>query len=204
MNKYLESRTIWNITINTYNRELERYFGISTNVAEQFFDTNSKLILDVLRDFHPNQHYFFGFLYVDYFLDLFKFTLVQKLNFIRAVCQSFFSEFRFNKELGIQMDLKARVFSKSYADFIINGNDEQLNSLSKSIKLAHENLISQAQLVQISLNPRQLDDFIQSVLHMHFNRLYRTSQRESEFLSYYILEKSFVSIQKRKKLVNFI
>lgn len=194
----VDNRTIWKITIDCYNRELERYGNNTIEVIETLFWHNSSAVLNIIKetkDVETNR-WFWGIKFVDMLLGQFGLTLLDKMRLFETFCNNYSSEFNFDKNLKLQLDSKVRNYKNQIEEILyLTPDNSSLN------KLLIDNLNKSRDLTDYILylkERNELDlefyDLIGSIVHMHYNRLFRSQQRLHELVTYYVMFKIYKSM----------
>ncbi|RLJ97900.1 MULTISPECIES: thiopeptide-type bacteriocin biosynthesis protein [Tenacibaculum] len=202
LKNYFDNDLIWNVQIDTYNRELERY-GINTmELSEKLFFYESELILNFLnKNISANKEevrWLFGIKIIDIILDNFLFTKEEKKSYIDSLANLFQGEFNFNKASRKQLNQKYREKRKTIEnimnsdEFYLIQSTELENSISKFQK---ESKKICDQILQLN-NENKLDveigSLISSYLHMFLNRLFKSKNRLNEMVCYSFLAKYYL------------
>lgn len=208
--QFIDDGLINDISINTYQRELERYGGGSIDFAEDLFyyDSNSTLdILDLINK-SDNEHLRdkIAFVNTDMLLDDFNLSVNEKFNLMQILSANFFNEFidRNQKEktsslLRKSLSNKFREEKHSLEKFIFNKQiDDELKPYVEILRNRTKlNLPIVEKILNAGLSKDGLHDLIGSFLHMSLNRLFHTKQRAQEMVVYNLLKMMYNSILNR-------
>lgn len=170
LNPYLQQETIWNLQIDSYHREIERYFPEYMEATETAFHYDSLLVLSLLSHDHFTQfediRLFASVKNVDHWLSLFNFSLQEKLDFCKSMESVFLQEF--SAELKSHINLKYRILKEDLHSFLTSSHFEEeftiRNKNLRNLKLCRENL--------------------SSYIHMSVNRWFSSEQRALELMTY--------------------
>lgn len=197
LKSHIESRTIWKITIDTYNRELERYGKNNIEIVENIFYNNSNLIVSSLEFLSEEKNRFlYGLLITEEFLNSFQYNISDKYNFINLLKNNYSVEFSTNKATINQLKEKYRNFSKDIAS-TINKENKSFKILYKQIDENYKKLNPNISKIILLFKSQKLNidinELINSLLHMQINRLFIYNQRIYEFVLYDFLAQYYKS-----------
>lgn len=204
---YIENRLVWNVCADTYNREFERYGKLTISEMETLFCIDSLAILNYLKETENSEddslRWLWGVKCVDTLLGLFGLTLQDKSRFCETNSSSFSTEYNMNKPMKIQLDKKFRR-EMERLEKTLNPVSEDYNIPAvKHIEWYSQQAGPVIQSVLNGLKSNNLEipllNLLSSLVHMHFNRLFRTKQRMHEFVIYYCLNKFYKSQMARLK-----
>jgi thiopeptide-type bacteriocin biosynthesis protein len=197
--------TVWKLQIDTYDREIERYGGPDgILLAERIFHADSDAVLALmplaLGDSGADRRWRHALLGMDQLLDALGFAHDGKLAVVRAVRTAFGREFgvetAFEKQLGDRyrrerLSLEALLAGTIEPDAwaILRTRSAQIAPIGDELRrLGGEGRLS-----------TPLEDLAQSYLHMHANRMLRSSAREQELILYDFLQRLYESQQARAR-----
>jgi|LakMenEpi03Aug12_release.lakeMendotaPanAssembly.Ray.scaffolds.fasta_scaffold21191_3 thiopeptide-type bacteriocin biosynthesis protein len=186
----LELELIWKVQIDTYNRELERYGFSIIEQSESMFYYDSKMIIDALEIIENNDNsnlkWLWGLMVIDTFMDDFSFSIMEKKDLMENLKISFAKEMAVDKNLRKQLSAKYQKF-KTEIDAFINKRveHEMLCILLKKKSAYISNEI--AVIKNCKSESLNINYLISSHIHMIMNRLFRTKNRQNEFVSYQML-----------------
>jgi len=184
LDNYIKNGFVYKIQVDTYKREIERY-GIQTiDLCEELFYLNSILNLSIISKYKDsNERFLLGIKFIDEFLNDFGYNFDEKKELIGILKKGFSEEFNANKLINQSLSAKYRNLKNEIklcleSDQIFFGK----------IMSQHKNPF---QLVLIDLKKISREnyrivrnDIIDSILHMHCNRLFKTKQRVHEWIVY--------------------
>lgn len=198
-----EKYLIYNISIDSYKRELLRYGNNSIELSESYFYIDSNLVIDVLsQDLSFRTKYSIASIYS--ILNEFEFDEKEKIQFVSNMAENFFIEHGGNKLTKISLDKKYREI-RNEIHSIFTKKDEYnetelllINNLKLRIDQTSEllgelNILKKKNKLEVELN-----HFVSSLIHMMINRLFPSKQRTQEFITYYFLKKELKSLNARK------
>lgn len=182
--EYLNSREISNIIIDTYKRELERYGKNTIEDAEELFFKSSELILNFL-EYDDEEKIMVALFYIDSILFSLRLTIEEKASWINNYNYTFKKEFNADKSLNNQLKKKYQDFQSNYLEFLISEEYDEIRNLIKNnisgMTIAVEKIL---ELYENNFFEVKLEDFFQSIFHMHINRLFVSNQRLFEMIIY--------------------
>jgi thiopeptide-type bacteriocin biosynthesis protein len=184
------SGEIYKIVIDTYKPEIERYGEKTIEFAEELFHKSSELILNFL-DFDDEEKIMVTMFYIDQILTQIKLSNRKKLDWIGHSNDFFKKEFNSNKNLNRQLSKKYVNFKPNYYNFInLNGYEELKNKMILNIEQSRTSLsgiISEQKEIKLAV-------FLQSIFHMHINRIFISNQRLFEMIVYDYLVRHYKSM----------
>ncbi|MCX2678899.1 thiopeptide-type bacteriocin biosynthesis protein [Galbibacter sp. EGI 63066] len=186
----MEKKLIYNIAMDTYVRELERYGGKVITQTESLFFHDSLMMIRALHIF-KNQELFTLFIIksINSILESFKFDINDKIKFVDQGLHNFKQEFNANKDAIKQL-------SRSYREHraILNqimGEIPQNQEFYRMEELIQNRSISIKPCIDDIYKHKKEKDHIYtaSIVHMSVNRAFRKNQRLHEFICYFFLSK---------------
>ncbi|AZA80376.1 hypothetical protein EG347_22750 (plasmid) [Chryseobacterium sp. G0186] len=180
LNPYFQDEMIWNLQIDSYQRELERYDPEYIEDTEVAFYHDSVLLLNLLdhESFVENEdiRLFAAVKNVDGWLSLFELSLQEKMDFCKAMENVFLKEF--SSDLKTHINSKFRLLKDHLYSFFMTSEFEkefnQRNLEIEKLKLCKEKL--------------------SSYIHMSINRWFSSEQRALEFMTYSFATKYYSRI----------
>lgn len=186
---YIESKSIWSLQIDCYDREIERY-GLSTmELAENVFFNDSVEVInylstskndgtDISKPFKP----IYSLKLINFYLSHFGLNDSQKLKFMEQLRDSFYKEFNINKDSKKQIE---KVYI-THKELIYKELLNPIDAVTSTIIAQNINEILQI-TNQNSLSENKLTYLISSFIHMSLNRLYYSNNRIHELVCYDVL-----------------
>lgn len=172
-----EEGTIWKTSIDTYEREIERYGMIYMEDTERLFCYDSELILVLICDenFRENEinRVILAVLNIDNYLSTFNLSLKEKFLFCKKM------EFAFEKEFDGQ---NKKYLYKKYRDFDSGLYSCYRENYMDEIFQIRTNIIS-----MLRLSKDRISDYI----HMSINRWFPGQQRLYEYMCYIFATKLY-------------
>ncbi len=171
------NHTVWNVQLDTYQREIERYGERGILVSEVIFFHDSLLYLNCLQheDFAEDgmTRFLVAIKNINKWLTLFKLSLQEKADYCLQNCQRFSTEF--DSGVKFQLDLKYRELKNLLPSFLLSDKyEEEFNQRDKNLSKI--------------LMPKEN---ITSYIHMSMNRWFLTEQRLMEYMCYLFCNKHY-------------
>jgi thiopeptide-type bacteriocin biosynthesis protein len=204
---------VWRVQLDTYEREVERYGGAAGNkLAEQLFFADSVAVSEILArlstgDAGMDERWRLALAGMNCLLDDLGFDLTAKLQLVKQGRAGFLKEFNANDQLHAQLSERYRTERKSLEQLlelrvgethalapgraILAQRSRQLAPSVAALKAAER----AGQLTQ------PLAELALSYLHMHVNRLLRSSQRAQEMVLYDLLTRLYSARLARRQPV---
>jgi thiopeptide-type bacteriocin biosynthesis protein len=185
-----ELELVWKLQIDTYNRELERYGFSIIEQSESLFYFDSKMIIDSLEiienNDNPNLKWLWGLMIIDTFMDNFNFSMIEKKDLMENLKISFGNEMGVDKNLKKQLSTKYHKI-KTEIDAFINKKIET-KMLCVLLEKKTASIINDIEVIKNCKNEfLNINYLISNHIHMTMNRLFRTKNRQNEFVSYQML-----------------
>lgn len=210
----LERKLIYNIQLDTYSREIERYGKNTIELSESIFYIDSfttikflGLIDDCIEK--EDLRWLFGLKSVDVFLSCFEYTLLDKFKLLENLANMYINEHSSidtKKELKVKLDYKYRA-NRDKINLYLQKSDSSINYLNEMLIILNDKTCRLKPLVNIIYECKQknkleipLDNLVSSYIHMMLNRIFMTEQRANEMVIYYFLSLYYKSeIAKSRK-----
>jgi thiopeptide-type bacteriocin biosynthesis protein len=213
---YVDKRIISRIIYDTYNREVERYLECNLEDIEIVFSINSQLIMNGLRLMHnkeiPDDRWVWGVKIMDNLLNTFGLTLEEKGNLYEDYYKVYEKEFgsqRINKK---KLGDKYRVVRSSIEKILLEENlnpfysDEQESLLTNKLDNAVKRILDRSKILNIT--DVVISNLLKSIMHMHYNRLFKSQQRMNELVIYFIMSKIYKTLvfmeESRRRLFDIV
>jgi len=182
------SNLIWDVSINTYKREFDRYGLHTIRLVEKYFFYDSMVVLDLVQNSKEDDNLRFKMTLesVGKILDSFSLSPKEKLNYLNNLQRSYKNEFSINTIEKRELNKKHRslAIEKEY-HFEIK-NLSELNKIGLKLKLLNTH-----HKLEIPF-----ENLISSIIHMTINRCFKTKQRLYEMVIYDFLYKKHNTIKK--------
>ncbi|WLT33478.1 lantibiotic dehydratase [Geothrix sp. PMB-07] len=194
----------WKLQSDTYEPELERYGGVEgLQLAEDFFWHDSELVLGLVQTYPGDaggaHRWRLGLKAMDGLLSGLGFDLPARLDIVRKARIAFAQEFQSKRGLDVKLGERFRQWRKEM-DAWLFAEAEPLDDLRPGLALLNRFNQSTSECFQ-RLRQKEtegrltqpLEALVRSYIHMHLNRLFRSSQRAQEFVLYDFLERLYES-----------
>ncbi len=205
---YLSNHQIWNIEIDTYKRELNRYGHDTIDVCETYFCYNSEFVLSLLthlQKISEEERLLVAIHYANNLLEQCKYSTSEKSEFVKINSNAFSIEFGINtnKMLRLNLDEQFRNLHQKIKVILYNAHsNSDFYNLVNSIYLEHQiktnSLISDISAKNTE-NKSKFTGIVGSFIHMFINRFFSINQRYLEMKVYYFLAKYYSSEIGRNK-----
>ena len=192
---YLEVRYIWNVQLDTYSREIERYGATTIEESESFFFGDSEFVLSLIQ-FTSNNSYkwLIALKVIDEMLTCFKFVEESKLELMKELKESYGREFGIDKNLRNQLSLKYRANEVKIREFLtLNDNTELENLICLKNILIQDEVSSILRKKENGLLKVRFEHLLASYIHMFMNRFFESRQRLHEMTCYDFLYRYYSS-----------
>lgn len=206
LKQYLKSNLIWNIQLDTYRPEIERYGGKKNiKLSEDLFFHDSKMIAKFISLIEGEQgeeiRWLFSLKAIDSFLDDFDFTIQEKLNLLSNLKNGYAHEFGMSKPLKKQLNEKYRD-NREKIDFFLSPAFSNNPDLMQIQKLLDEKKKNSSETVQKIINVTkkskiEINGLLNSYIHMTMNRIFKSKGRVHELVLYDFLYRHYQSVYHR-------
>lgn len=188
LHELLETDNLWKITIDTYHRELERYGAGFIDAAESLFHFDSSFVISCYAgiEFSEELTLLTSMRVFDFYLKAFGLSLAERHRFTDKVRLDFSKEFQANK-------LHRLHFSKQYRDLkakIAAYFESSENSMLEALFEEYRNNVEKT-ILATTEKTEDVNSAIISLLHMHANRFFQSSNRKYEYNVYALLEQKY-------------
>lgn len=196
-----ELKIIWKVTADTYQRELERYGFEDIEHMESIFTLDSMMCTELIRKTGQDNEelrWLSGTYAVNGFLDLFGLNLEEKRNYTEYMAGQFAREFGNLKENTVVLDRKFRRYRHEIFSFMDQGEEGSLATELKAVVNMRDLAIAPL-IADISAKEGfHKTLYVDSLIHMSINRLFRSRQRIYECVIYNLLRKYYASLLARQ------
>jgi thiopeptide-type bacteriocin biosynthesis protein len=193
LDEYKQQGFISKITIDTYERELERYNIPAFSAIEKHFNISSELCINILAHSEFQTHGILpllGFKSIDNIYNAFSLSAKDKYDLALK------SSLYFQDEIALDEEEK-----KAQLNYY-HSNMKQIRMLiedAEGVTAIHPYLPyfqeadNRYKRLMLSEEIYATDEIISSLVHMHFNRLYTDNQRVFEMICYSVMVKYYKS-----------
>ena len=206
---FVEQDLIWKIQIDTYQREIERYGSNTIALSEQFFYTDSEMIVNFIDMIEGEEgeelRWLFSIRAIDAHLNSFKYTDDEKLSLLEGLKIGFGNEFGMSRPLKKQLDDKFREERKKIEEFMVlqpeNAEDyapilEVIEHKGKQLAPIAAEILKCKKEGHLQM---ELNNLMGSYIHMIMNRIFKSKNRLHELVCYDFLYRYYKSMIARKK-----
>lgn len=198
-----KSQLVLNVVMDTYERELERYWGDSITDCEDLFYHDSEGVLGLIQtiantDNEALRWQFAGKMMTRYLSLSRHQSISDKVAFAKKNLEFFGREFGINKKLKRQLDTKYRNLKQGFESMHKSDWQQEadaiLASFSRLAKPVLDKVIADNEGIK---NEIDLSFLISSLVHMNMNRIWPVKGRFHEFVMYYLMHKDYKSLEAR-------
>jgi len=205
---FVASEVIWRITLDTYDREIERYGGgVGIELAEAVFQGDSQAALELLalsKQDSDLRIWQLALLSVHRLLDDLGIDLQARIRQLGAMCSGLKAEFQTENPIDRELSRKYREL-RDQIEPVLHGTRESMDSFLTTATAILDR--RSAQLVPIRLDlaqasgagrlARAREELAQSFAHMTVNRLLCSAARAQELVLYEFLLRHYRSVAAR-------
>jgi thiopeptide-type bacteriocin biosynthesis protein len=173
----IASKRVWNVNIDTYQREIERYGLDTMELAESFFCVNSELVIDLFNK-HQNEIQFFAasLLLAEKILSALE--QEEKRALVGAMQNAYHQEFNVTTATKRSLVLKFKNYN------IIDLSENHIN-FKEDLILKQDQILTNCRETILNLsNADALKSLFSSFVHMSINRCFCIHQRIFEMMIY--------------------
>src|SRR5437764_2922604 len=209
VNQQAQQGKIWRMQIDTYEREIERYGGMEgIQIAERLFQFDSELALELLASISDRlgsqTRWRMAFCSVDRLLQGLDFELKARRDLVNNMGKSQEKNFTVNQSYKKQLSERFRK-ERPILEKILT-TPEQLTEFPASAHVALVRFAGQIKLVHTQLQEKQqtgeftrsITELAGSYIHMHLNRMFRSTPNAQEMVLYDFLTRTYDSMLARK------
>lgn len=204
----IKTNEVWKIQLDTYSRELERYYIFLIEEAESIFYIDSECVLSIIKSLNKfqdeNYRWMIALKMIDSFLSAFSLNIEKKQELLKNMSNSFKQEFGFNKYNSKQFNAKFR-HNRKTIESVLNKtiNDSNFQSLILPLKKKSRKLKPIISLInkktKLSKAVIDINSLLSSYIHMSMNRLFRSKNRLHELIIYDFMYRYYTSEIARRK-----
>ncbi|WP_257668515.1 thiopeptide-type bacteriocin biosynthesis protein [Parapedobacter tibetensis] len=200
----IEASLVWNIQLDTYKRELERYNGHLIDLSESQFHVDSRHMLEVLKIVNSQNDENFRWLVamkmVDCFLSDFGYGYKEKYGLLHQMDSSFKMEFGFHESKSRQFNILYRKYDKQIEEMMIQTNKSGVSKkLDKILSFKSTQLKDVITAINQLSSRRNIEPPLSSYIHMMMNRIFKSKNRTYELIIYDFLSRFYKSALAREK-----
>lgn len=199
LNFHFEEELIWEVQLDTYKREIERYGASTMDASEGIFSADSTMVLGLLnfayqQDDPHNIKWLLAIKATDSFLSDFGLSLKDKVLFLKGMrkgFKSYYSSLLHNENKTLY---KKYQHNKTIIDNVIRRDiygTIELGEVSSIIKQRSHEIVDFVDQIIKTKNSNLLDvefnNFLSSHSHMSLNRIFRTRNTLNEYVIYDLL-----------------
>jgi len=206
---YIESKIIWKVAYDTYNRELERYGNNTIDEAETLFSFESMMVIEALHliplnedGFGADTTWLYTIRIINFLLDAFSLDTVSKMKILQSYSDGMIQEFKVEKDGRQVLNDLYRDKRKELEMMFDKGLDLKIDSVIKRYANVEAIQSAIAKIHRLRVANELEMDFValmHSLMHMTNNRMFRTNQRQNELYVYYLMSKCLTSIDAKER-----
>jgi thiopeptide-type bacteriocin biosynthesis protein len=198
-----ERGLMWKLVVDTYEREVERYGGADgVEIAEELFHADSTACLNIIAscegDAGSDAAWRCAVYGIDRLMTDLGFSLEAKHAAMTSARDAFGAEVGMNTALQKQLGDKYRKYGKELTTFLAADDSDPDHPFAPALvafaqRSNHLRPLG-ARLATLAASGRlstSVTDLVQSYIHMHVNRLIRSSQRLHELVLYDLLRRYY-------------
>lgn len=199
----IQNGLLWNVQLDTYNREVERYGVHTVELAESIFCVDSNLIMLLIAKLGDHREgethrWLLALVLIDDTLSMAGYHLTQKRALLQGVSEAFKQEFNFTTH-AYKQQLSTRYREHKTVLFEVM-DDHSRSPLKEYIpyldnrKAQMEPYLEQLIVANSRNTPMlSLDALMTSFIHMTMNRLFRSKNRLHEMVIYDFMHRYYTS-----------
>ena len=198
----IEANIIHKIQLDTYKRELNRYGSNTMEDNELLFSNDSRMISKLINMIQSEKEEEFRWLYgmatTNQLLTDFKLSIDEKYELVSQLQLVFEKEFEITKSVRKSISNKFRK-KKEIIDTFFNkkiknhGYEKIHHIVSEKSNLDQPAIKKILNIYEQRRNEVPLFDLLSSLIHMSFNRLFKSEPRKHEMLMYSMLSRFYKS-----------
>jgi thiopeptide-type bacteriocin biosynthesis protein len=181
---WVQNDTIHYLSIDNYQRELERYGVAHMELVEQLFAIDSVHTLRLLAwDADESTRLYYALVNMHQTLHAFQLPEAQLLQLIAQSTTAFKAEFKANKKTNQQLNEKFKMHRQSLMGYLAEP-PQPVSPLTEILQ--RKRAADQPVIAQLLTTPSNvpLSNLLNSLLHMQLNRIFYNRQRQYEMLCY--------------------
>jgi lantibiotic biosynthesis protein len=196
----LDAGVIWNLQLDTYNRELERYRFDNILLSEEIFHYDSEACLHLISAIDDQtliqDSWLIAMKSVDSYLSAFHQSGAEKHAYLLGLRKEFEKEYDFSDSLKKTVDKVFREKGRAI-DAFFNGSGIHEATIGDILTGRGARIAAIYKEMEAACGKPECLQLLFSYVHMSLNRLFSSNQRQQEFIIYCILEKYYF-VQSKK------
>ncbi len=201
---------VFSLSMETYQREIERYGANNIKLSEQLFHYDSLAVMKCIKRLNEvndeNIRWKVSLVSIDLLLDDFNLPLLDRVILLEKLYKGVMSEYvetsrkENSKLFKASADKKLRAHKAFLDDVLRLKKYTKLKSyIDPFLERSHNNK-KIIPLIKVNLSDNQaLFDLLKNYLHMALNRWFCIKPRMHEFIIYFFMYKTYNSILKRNE-----
>ncbi len=183
----MQSGQISQFSIDTYERELERYGVDRMHLVEGFFHTDSEYALWLIKKVHRPEQLYASTLHTlaNCFLPPLG-SLEEKINFVKETASQFYEEMCLDSTHFKELNKSFNELNERLSEWRINLPSSRQQRYSRSLAKVLD-----------KLSGSQKRNVLADLIHMHINRLFVSDQRLHETVIYHFLFRHLMALRGR-------
>ncbi|MCP1728219.1 thiopeptide-type bacteriocin biosynthesis protein [Natronospira proteinivora] len=210
LSDHIQAGLVHHLELFTYDRETERYGGSDAiNVAESLFMHDSKFVLNALSIVHKygeEARWRLALMGADTLMGCFHYDLDRKFALVDRLRTSFGQEFEETKALRTQLGDRYRKFRETIdSDFnaLVGAvfAKSELHQACRQFSHQLEDAVREYKKLDVDRKlVCSIDAVLSSLLHMLFNRLFKSDGRAQELVCYDLLRRHYLAEKAKDRM----
>ena len=197
--RLLDEGLVWKVQLDTYVREVDRYGGPDAiEIVERLFEADSDAAISLLESLGGDEgmdlRWRLTLRSVHLLLDDFRFPLDEKSRIVRALRDSYATEFGSSPVLKRQIGRRYREEKQALEALLADSAEHAFEARAAEIRPLAAEL---AALEARGRLTRPVAGIASSLVHMTANRLLRSAARAQEMVIYDLLDRLYLAQAKR-------
>ena len=203
LNGLLQEGLLSRVMLDTYRRELERYGRATIEEVESIFYLDSLLCCQLIAQLPDDARWLAALYSAHSYLEAFGLDLRQRLQLTEALKSRFEAEFgavrETRKALNANYNLHRNAIRRLMGETVPAVTADEAELLEGITRLVddryHPLRALAARIIEKTAGTDERTGILTSLIHMHFNRLFRAKQRIFEYSIYDFLKSYYTSAQ---------
>ena len=191
--KYYSQGKIWKVSIDTYQRELERYGFSQIDYVEDIFHADSIFASQICNVFQNEYRLISAISSIKNYFEVFSIGESDILLMLEDAKQSFDLEFNSDKNVWKYLNKYYSAHKKSLFELLDNKYENDSSSALINQILSKRTEMLKTSILLIKQSPEYDKTQLFSLIHMSINRLFKSRQRIYEYVAYYFLKTYYTS-----------